>query len=341
MPRLWLLCAVLLRRARGEEKFLVPILLFGPNTQFDALLEAAAIAKLTRRTLVLPKHFAKCDREDESRIPFEDVFDVEALQAYVPCTFATDALIDLYKRKMEWVTLASNVKREQLTKAMALLNLPCCASRLHVIAPHARATTLVCKFREAHFADATFVALAPLFALFAERDLLEAAARARAATLALFGGSAFLAVHVRRDSTLGCEARGRRVICPVVAHLLLASSRTADLVLRITTAAKLTGANAVYLAHAGNGAAAGEKEALIRALSAANVTVRSASTPPELATILGLDRPPAPFEVSLVEQEICATAAAFLPSARSTWSNAVSLDRRTRNRTVLRDLDYV
>ena len=70
-----------------SQYYLVPILMYGPNNQFSGLLEAAAIAKLTRRTLLLPRYFARWYRDDLSNalVPFGDVFDVASLQAYVDC----------------------------------------------------------------------------------------------------------------------------------------------------------------------------------------------------------------------------------------------------------------
>ena len=46
-----------------------------------------------------------------------------------------------------------------------------------------------------------------------------------------------------------------------------------------------------------------------------------------------------PFDVSLVEHEICATAHAFSPSARSTWSATVSLDHDARHKRNMKPLD--
>ena len=56
-----------------HSKYLLPILLYGPNNQFKGLMEALVIAKLTSRTLVLPMRFSKWFKDDAS--PDGIVFD--------------------------------------------------------------------------------------------------------------------------------------------------------------------------------------------------------------------------------------------------------------------------
>ena len=46
-----------------------------------------------------------------------------------------------------------------------------------------------------------------------------------------------------------------------------------------------------------------------------------------------------PFDVSLVEQELCSIVDGFAPSARSTWSQTVVLDRSARGRRNAKPLD--
>ena len=157
-----------------------------------------------------------------------------------------------------------------------------------------------------------------------------------------------------------------------------ATVTTAEVVARIKSAARESHATLVYLAHAGGGGdeTAGEREAILEALGpprprapsrssrvrrreaeaaaaeaaalAADgapggaLVARSASTAEAAAAALGADAAAAlsPFELSLIEQEICASLAdAFLPSALSTWSGTVTLDRRARGRRVLSEID--
>ena len=71
-------------------------------------------------------------------------------------------------------------------------------------------------------------------------------------------------------------------------------------------------------------------------------SISESSNGESAAAALGADAAAAlsPFELSLVEQEICASLAdAFLPSALSTWSGTVTLDRRARGRRVLSEID--
>ena len=46
-----------------------------------------------------------------------------------------------------------------------------------------------------------------------------------------------------------------------------------------------------------------------------------------------------PFIASLVEQELCSMVESFAPSARSTWSQTVVLDRSARGRRNAKPLD--
>lgn len=73
------------RRAAGPERFLFPLLRYGPNNQFLCLMQVVKLAKDTRRTLVLPKLQAwQNDRATTQLVwPFETVFDTEALRKAV------------------------------------------------------------------------------------------------------------------------------------------------------------------------------------------------------------------------------------------------------------------
>ena len=141
------------------------------------------------------------------------------------------------------------------------------------------------------------------------------------------GDERVLCAHVRREAeTLGCVPGRRYVVCPtpqgtVPTHTLLDN---------IVDRAATHGASRIYLAHAGGAGFEDEPATLLASLEERGFDARTASTGLE-----GLD----PFDVSLVEQEICATAHAFSPSARSTWSATVSLDRDARHKRNMKPLD--
>mmetsp|Transcript_12396 Transcript_12396/g.40514 ORF Transcript_12396/g.40514 Transcript_12396/m.40514 type:complete len:223 (+) Transcript_12396:582-1250(+) len=213
---------------------------------------------------------------------------------------------------------------------------------------------------------ATFVCVAPLFVLDGERTLLlEAAAyRVRAQRIrdwarsardyffpAAAEGGNVLAVHVRRESTdLGCDDKRRYVVCP---DIDARGVSTREVIQAIAKAATNLKTRNVYLAHAGNGPEEliDERDKIIAALSSSDdddperkarspvVVVASASKLGEMAKATGA-ADLSPFDVSLIEQELCLILTAFLPSARSTWSATVTLDREARSLRVLRPIDW-
>ena len=67
------------------ERFLFPMLKYGPNNQFLCLMQCAKLAKDTHRTLVLPVLQAwQNDLETQQHVwPFEQVFDAGRLRGYV------------------------------------------------------------------------------------------------------------------------------------------------------------------------------------------------------------------------------------------------------------------
>ncbi|KAJ8601280.1 hypothetical protein CTAYLR_007754 [Chrysophaeum taylorii] len=323
--------------------YLVPILLYGPNNQFSGLLEGAAIAKLTNRTLVVPRFFGRWYRDNASAATasFDDVFDLAALAAYVDVSRAEDV-------QYAAALLAAPVPKDRLRHAMALIPLPCCPSRKlePPLRSHSRATAVA----KALDVSATFVAIAPLFVLDGERRVLVEAAkfRVRAPEIRALAAKAearffgtddrVLAVHVRRESTdLGCDDRRRYVVCPRPRDRI----ETSEILAAIAASAREVGATSVYIAHAPNGPPdlRGERDELLAALQQNHsISARSASRGDEMRRATrtqGLD----PFRISLIEQEICATAYAFLPSARSTWSATVTFDREARHRRVLQPID--
>ena len=180
---------------------------------------------------------------------------------------------------------------------------------------------------------------APLFVVDGEQDLLREAARyrvrsERVRTLAhtlrvsLFpGDERVLCAHVRREAeTLGCVPGRRYVVCPTPQGTVPTTTLLDNIVDRAAT----LGASRIYLAHAGGAGFEDEPSQLLASLEERGFDARTAST-----GIEALD----PFDVSLVEQELCSIVDGFAPSARSTWSQTVVLDRSARGRRNAKPLD--
>mmetsp|Transcript_9937 Transcript_9937/g.29706 ORF Transcript_9937/g.29706 Transcript_9937/m.29706 type:complete len:370 (+) Transcript_9937:297-1406(+) len=350
-PLLHLVALAAARGAEADEKYLVPLLIWGPNNQFGGLLEALVIAARTGRTLLLPKYFARWFRDGQSPglVPFEDVFEAAPLANVARVAVVDHAVQELWARKRQWSVLASPLPRSDREKALALLDLDGDLAIKKPLPKRLRLDDFAQRFQD--FSGATFVALAPLFTLAGETKSLRAAARhrvrapevrrrAEAVRRALFGPSPrrLLAVHVRRESEeLGCAHGRRYVVCPREE----ATVPTEDVLAAIVAAAKRVGAHDVYLAHAGQGApwAAGEPEKLLADLNAKGLRARTASDAVAMAGLLNDFSRPTPFTVSLVEQEICATAFAFQASELSTWSATVTLDRAARGHENVPALD--
>ena len=94
------------------------------------------------------------------------------------------------------------------------------------------------------------------------------------------------------------------------------------------------GASRIYLAHAGGAGFEDEPSTLLASLEERGFDARTASTDMSVG-FESLD----PFDVSLVEQELCSMVESFAPSARSTWSQTVVLDRSARGRRNAKPLD--
>lgn len=208
--------ALLAAVARGDgEKYLVPLLTYGPNNQFDGLLEATALAEVTGRTLLLPSHFSRWYRDDSSAdmVPFEAVFDRAPLLASGRAAIVDAATRELWERKRPWSVLASPLPKDRLARALAQLGLDGKPGKKSVVKAHSRADDVRRQFEGSGLRDATFVCVAPLFVIDGERQLLLRAAALRVrsdrvrryadrARRALFGDAEddvepLLAVHVR------------------------------------------------------------------------------------------------------------------------------------------------
>jgi hypothetical protein len=331
------------RRLAERRQYLVPLLAFGPNNQFEGLLEALAVAKLVGRTLLLPKYFEPHYRDTtSSKKRFEEVFDIEALRAFTDVQFVDDDILKAWKTSPK--ILSSPLHKDRVVRALRNVGFDRAPRRKSFVRSHSRAADVAQAFKGFSAAGAVFVALAPLFVIDGEQPLLVEAARYRvrapriralASHLkeALFpGNEKVLCAHVRRESEpLGCVPGRRYVVCPTEAGTV----PTATLFSNIVDRAAAMGASRVYLAHAGGLGFEDEPTTLLTKLTASGFVARSASV--DMAAILA--RVGDPFDVSLVEQELCASVEAFAPSARSTWSQTVVLDRSARGRRNAKPLD--
>ena len=133
----------------------------------------------------------------------------------------------------------------------------------------------------------------------------------------------------KEAETLGCVP-GRRY---VVSRRRRARCRRA-LLDNIVDRAATHGASRIYLAHAGGAGFEDEPSTLLASLEERGFDARTASRDTSVG-FESLD----PFDVSLVEQELCSTVESFAPSARSTWSQTVVLDRSARGRRNAKPLD--
>ena len=105
------------RRLAAQRQYLVPLLAFGPNNQFEGLLEALTVAKLVGRTLLLPRYFDPHYRDTHSsKKKFEDVFDERTLREFTSVEFVDEDVIKLWKTSPK--ILASPLNKERLAKAL-------------------------------------------------------------------------------------------------------------------------------------------------------------------------------------------------------------------------------
>ena len=330
------------RRLTVQRQYLVPLLAFGPNNQFEGLLEALTVAKLVGRTLLLPRYFDPHYRDTHSqKKKFADVFDESSLHEFTSVEFVDDDTIKLWKTSPK--ILASPLNKERLAKALHNVGFDHAPRKKAFVRSHSRAADVAQAFKGFSAAGAVFVALAPLFVVDGEQALLREAARYRvrservrtlAATLrdSLFpGDEKVLCAHVRREAeTLGCVPGRRYVVCPTPQGTVPTSTLLDNIVDRAAT----NGASRIYLAHAGGAGFEAEPATLLASLEERGFDARTASTDMSVG-FESLD----PFDVSLVEQELCSIVDGFAPSARSTWSQTVVLDRSARGRRNAKPLD--
>ena len=146
------------RRLAAQRQYLVPLLAFGPNNQFEGLLEALTVAKLVGRTLLLPRYFDPHYRDTHSqKKKFGDVFDEGALRDFTSVEFVDDATIKLWKTSPK--ILASPLNKERLAKALHNVGFDQAPRKKAFVRSHSRAADVAQAFKGFSAAGAVFVAL--------------------------------------------------------------------------------------------------------------------------------------------------------------------------------------
>ena len=331
-----------LQSSPQPQRWLLPYLQFGPNNQYEQLMEAAAVAKALGRALILPRFQAWAgDRSSSANttVPFETTFDTAALRRYLPVV-TVDALRRFLIGERTHTLLALTGLDE--SKFLRAQQLPCCPRRKRAHSEPLRSAAEARTFVRAQGLHQAKVLGWHSFFGVAERPLLLDAARAfqrapairswaRAAATKLFDGQPFLAVHLRREATkLGCAAGHPSVLCSKPGAQY--SVETEQVASEITRARQLARVHRVYIATIWPSRRRRWEHELPTLLT--TVTgARSLSNLTEMVATLGVS-PSAMsgYTLSLIEQEICATAAAFLGSERSTWTGNVELQRSAYGR---------
>ena len=146
------------RRLAVRRQYLVPLLAFGPNNQFEGLLEALTVAKLVGRTLLLPRYFDPHYRDTHSKKKrFADVFDESTLREFTDVEFVDDATIKLWKTSPK--ILASPLNKERLAQALHNVGFDQAPRKKAFVRSHSRAADVALAFKGFTAAGAVFVAL--------------------------------------------------------------------------------------------------------------------------------------------------------------------------------------
>ena len=151
-------CGAPRRRLAVQRQYLVPLLAFGPNNQFEGLLEALTVAKLVGRTLLLPRYFDPHYRDTHSsKKKFGDVFDEKTLHEFTSVEFVDDDTIKLWKTSPK--ILASPLNKERLAKALHNVGFEQAPRKKAFVRSHSRAADVAQAFKGFSAAGAVFVAL--------------------------------------------------------------------------------------------------------------------------------------------------------------------------------------
>ena len=350
--------ALTLATARAQQKtaqpakLLYPIMIQGgPNNQYQQFLESMALAKALRRKIVLAPFLSWPGGGDRQRVhAFEATFDVDAVKKFVDVVSTKDM-----GEAGSTIVSAGGAKKPKhelkIICGMAGIRGGWCATQATstpLLTPAARQR---CRTREKTWGSyarclsehddrvlgaALWVSMNGLYGqralrkprtLQAVRALRRAPAiRAKAASLrrTLFGDRPYLCAHVRRVENAqrcrdGGSVRAPQVSCPPVKAGYVATRRLAE---TLRTAAAAAGVADVYVSRVAlrRGPFRGEGAALLGFLRNGSLTAASASADVDVDN----------YMASLIEQELCERAAAFVGTADSTWTSLVAHQRFAR-----------
>ena len=334
----------------AEKKLLYPIMIQGgPNNQYQQFLESMVLAKALRRKIVLAPFLSWPGGGDRQRVhAFESTFDADAVKNFVDVVSTKDM-----GEAGTTVVTAGGAKRPKhelrIICGMAGIRGGWCATQATstpLLTPAARQR---CRLREKtwgsyarclsdHDDRVLGAALwASMNGLYGQRALrkprtLQAvralrrapAIRDKAAALrrTLFGDRPYLCAHIRRVENAqrcrdGGSVRAPQVSCPPVKAGYVATRRLAE---TLRTAAAVAGVSDVYISRVAlrQGPFRSEGAALLGFLRNGSNAVSGA--------VVGDDN----YIASLVEQEMCERAAAFVGTADSTWTSLVAHQRFAR-----------
>ena len=334
----------------SEPKLLYPIMIQGgPNNQYQQFLESMVLAKTLRRKIVLAPFLSWPGGGDRQRVhAFAATFDVDAVKNFVDVVSTKDM-----GEAGTTIVSAGGAKKPKhelrVICGMAGIRGGWCATQATstpLLTPAARQR---CRLREKtwgsyarclsdHDDRVLGAALwASMNGLYGQRALrkprtLQAvralrrapAIRDQAAQLRtkLFGDRPYLCAHIRRVENAqrcrdGGSVRAPQVSCPPVKAGYVATRRLAE---TLREASKAAGVADVYVSRVAlrQGPFRSEGAALLGFLNG-SLTAASAS----------VDTPDN-YVASLVEQELCERAAAFVGTADSTWTSLVAHRRFAR-----------
>ena len=351
--RCWLgvvAAAALVVAQSSEQKLLYPIMIQGgPNNQYQQFLESMVLAKALRRKIVLAPFLSWPGGGDRQRVhAFAATFDADAVKNFVDVVSTKDM-----GEAGTTIVSAGGAKKPKhelrVICGMAGIRGGWCATQATstpLLTPAARQR---CRLREKtwgsyarclsdHDDRVLGAALwASMNGLYGQRALrkprtLQAvralrrapAIRDQAAQLRtkLFGDRPYLCAHIRRVENAqrcrdGGSVRAPQVSCPPVKAGYIATRRLAE---TLRTAATAAGVADVYVSRVAlrQGPFRSEGAALLGFLR--NESFAAAS-----AAVEGDN-----YQASLVEQELCERAAAFVGTADSTWTSLVAHRRFAR-----------
>ena len=336
---------------KSEPKLLYPIMIQGgPNNQYQQFLESMVLAKTLRRKIVLAPFLSWPGGGDRQRVhAFEATFDTDAVKKFVDVVSTKDM-----GDAGTTIVAAGGAKRPKhelkIICGMAGIRGGWCATQATstpLLTPAARQR---CRLREKtwgsyarclseHDDRVLGAALwASMNGLYGQRALrkprtLQAvralrrapAIRDKAASLrrTLFGDRPYLCAHIRRVENAqrcrdGGSVRAPQVSCPPVKAGYVATRRLAE---TLREASKAAGVAEVYVSRVAlrQGPFRSEGAALLGFLRNGSLAATTASVDTQDNYI-----------ASLVEQELCERAAAFVGTADSTWTSLVAHQRFAR-----------